>query len=67
MESFFEMKMPLEYRVLAFALAASALTGAIFGTLPAWMATRSDVNSALKQGSRGSTSDRSGATASGTA
>jgi predicted permease len=57
--AFFDLKMPLDFRVLAFAFCVSALTGAIFGTLPAWMASRADVNTALKQGARGSTSDRS--------
>lgn len=57
--AFFDMDMPLDFRVLIFAFAASAVTGAVFGTLPALLASRSDVNSTLKQGARGSTSDRS--------
>jgi len=58
-EAFFNLRMPLDYRVLGFAFGASALSGATFGTLPAWMASRTNVNSALKLGSRGATSDRS--------
>jgi len=57
--AFFDLKMPLDARVLLFAFGASAATGAVFGTLPAWMASRAYVSSALKQGSRGATSDRS--------
>jgi putative ABC transport system permease protein len=56
---FFQVDMPLDVRVLTFAFVVSAVTGAVFGTLPAWLASRSDVNSTLKQGSRGSTADRS--------
>lgn len=38
--------------VVLFALLLSVLTGLIFGLVPAWIATRGDVNEALKQGSR---------------
>ncbi len=55
----FTLDLPMNYRVLGFALGASTLAGVVFGTLPAWFASRSDVNSALKQGGRGATSDRS--------
>jgi putative ABC transport system permease protein len=51
--------LPLDLRVIAFTVAASAATGAIFGILPAWMASRTDANTALKQGGRGKSSDRS--------
>ena len=50
---------PLNLRVLVFALAASTISALVFGLLPAWMASRTDVNDALKQGSRGTTNDRS--------
>lgn len=50
---------PLDYAVLGFALLASLGTGVLFGTVPAWIASRADVNAALKQQSRGSTGDRS--------
>jgi predicted permease len=42
-------------RVLAFAVGASLLTGLLFGLLPAWHASRADVNERLKDGMRGST------------
>ena len=57
--AYFNLDMPLDYRVLAFALAASAATGATFGTLPAWFASHANMNAALKQGGRGGTADRS--------
>lgn len=54
-----DLDMPLDFRVIAFVFAVSALTGVLFGAIPAWQATRSDVNKGLKQSGRGSTSDRS--------
>ena len=45
--------------VLIFALLCSVLTGIVFGTVPAWIASRSDVNNGLKESSRGTTSSRS--------
>ena len=42
-------------RVLIFTLVVSALTGLIFGFAPAVQASRSDVSSALKDGTRGTT------------
>jgi predicted permease len=44
----------LDWRVLAFTLAASFATSILFGIAPAWQATRVDLQDALKQGgSRG--------------
>jgi predicted permease len=50
--------LPINTNVLIFTILASAVTGMAVGTVPAWIATRTDVNAALKQGSRGSTGDR---------
>ena len=56
---FFDMDMPLNFRVIAFTFLVSLLAGAFFGTVPAWMATRVDSAASLKSGGRGATSDRS--------
>lgn len=40
----------LDWRVLAFCLVASLLTGIVFGLAPAWHMLRVDVNGALKEG-----------------
>ena len=53
------LDIPLDRRVLAFTFLVSVLTGVGFGLLPAWLASRANVNDALKQGSRGSTAGRS--------
>ena len=49
----------LDYKVFGFALLVSLLTGVIFGTVPAWLASRADLNLALRENSRGSTAGRS--------
>ena len=54
-----DLTMTMNWSVLVFALAASVLTGLAFGIVPAIIMSRLNVNTALKSGSRGSTSDRS--------
>jgi predicted permease len=49
----------LDYRVFGFALLCSLVTGVLFGTVPAWFASRADVNLALRENARGSTAGRS--------
>ena len=56
---FFNMDMPVNFRVIAFTFGVALVSGAFFGAVPAWMVTRLDCASSLKAGSRGSTSDRS--------
>jgi predicted permease len=57
--SFFGMDMPLDLRVIGFTFVVSAATGAVFGTVPAWIASRTEVATSLKAGARGATSDKS--------
>ena len=51
-------QLPVEIRidrgVMLFTLVISALTGIVFGLVPAWQASRPDVNECLKEGGRGS-------------
>src|SRR5918999_6061987 len=49
----------LDYKVFAFALLCSLVTGVLFGTVPAWLASRADVNLALRDNARGSSAGRS--------
>ncbi len=48
----------LDWRVLVWAVGACLLTALAFGVAPALFVRRLDLNSALKSGSRGTTSDR---------
>ena len=50
---------PFDWRVLTFVFAVSGLTGLIFGILPALRGTGMNVNSALKETSRGVVGSRS--------
>jgi predicted permease len=49
----------LDYKVFGFALLCSLVTGVLFGTIPAWLASRADINLALRENSRGSTAGKS--------
>ena len=53
------LRIPLNLTVLAFAVLCVVVTTIIFGSAPAWFASRGDVNTALKRGTRGSTLGRS--------
>jgi putative ABC transport system permease protein len=52
------LPLPIDGRVLAAALLASTVAAVVFGLLPAWLASRNDVVTTLKQQARGSTSGR---------
>jgi predicted permease len=52
------LSLPMNGRVLLGAFVASLLSGLLFGLLPAWFASRSDVSHVLKQQTRGTTSGR---------
>jgi putative ABC transport system permease protein len=56
--AYFTFDMPLDVRVIGFTFAVSLLTGALFGTVPALIASRADMHSSLKSGGRGATSGR---------
>jgi predicted permease len=49
----------LDWRAVGFTVIISVVTGIVFGFAPAWHASRTDLNSLLKEGSRGGTA-RSG-------
>lgn len=53
------VEVTLDFRVFGFAMLCSVLAGLIFGTVPAWLASRTDVNQALRENARGSTVGRS--------
>lgn len=56
---YFSIDMPLDLRVIAFTFGVSLATGVLFGTFPAWLASRTDINASLKTAGRGATSGRS--------
>jgi predicted permease len=47
------LPIPLDVRVLGFALLCCVTAAVLFGTTPAWLAARKDVNRDLKENSRG--------------
>ena len=49
-----------DFRIFAFTAAVSLLTGILFGLAPAWQATRTEVNTALKDAASSSTRRRKG-------
>jgi predicted permease len=58
-EGYAGFALPMDARVLCFTTLASLATGVVFGIMPGWIASRTDVNLSLKQSGRGSSGDRS--------
>jgi predicted permease len=50
-----DVRVVLEPETLAFALACAAVTGLIFGAVPAWLASRAEVGDVLKQNAKSMT------------
>ena len=55
-----QLKVPMDWGVFAFAAAITFLTGLVFGLAPAWLATRSEVSSSLKESAQTTTRRRKG-------
>jgi putative ABC transport system permease protein len=53
-----EVDVRLSVPVLLFTLAAATLSGVLFGCVPAWQATRLQLNETLKEGGRGAAAGR---------
>ncbi len=53
------IEVTLDAHVLLFALVCSIATALVFGVAPAWLASRTDMNEALKASTRGTTAGRS--------
>src|SRR6267142_2659708 len=49
----------LDLKVSVFAFGVSLVTGVLFGTMPAWFASRADINQAVRENARGTTAGRS--------
>ena len=52
------LDLPVDGKILLVTFVIAALTGLVFGIVPAWLSSRADVVSALKSQSRGSTGGR---------
>ena len=54
----FRFEFGLDWRVFAYVAGVALLAGIIVGVLPAWRASRTDVNEALREGGRGNVTGR---------
>jgi predicted permease len=52
------LNLPVDGRILLITFGVAALTGIVFGIVPAWISSRTDVVTALKSQSRGTTTGR---------
>ncbi len=55
-----DLNVPFDWRVFCFTAGITILTGLLFGIAPAWAATRAEIGTALKQGSKTATHHRKG-------
>ena len=55
-----DLQVPFDWKVFAFTACITLTTGVLFGTAPAWSASRAELSSALKRGSRLATRHRRG-------
>ncbi|WP_263373939.1 ABC transporter permease [Granulicella aggregans] len=53
-----EFNVPFDWRVFGFTAAITLTAGVVFGLAPAWRATRVELNTTLKEGSRSATRSR---------
>jgi predicted permease len=53
-----KLQIPMDWGVFAFAAAVTLLTGFVFGLAPAWLASRSEVSSSLKESAQTATRRR---------
>ena len=56
--AYWNVDMPLNFRVIGFTFIVSAASGGVFGIMPAFLASRSELNARMKQAARGATPDR---------
>jgi putative ABC transport system permease protein len=52
-------RLAIDYRFFAFAFLCSLIAGVVFGAVPAWLASRSDLNELMKAGPRNASASRS--------
>ncbi|HEY8998399.1 MAG TPA: ABC transporter permease [Edaphobacter sp.] len=53
-----DLHVPFDWKIFAFTTAITLVTGVLFAALPAWSATRAEINSALKEGNATTTRHR---------
>jgi predicted permease len=53
-----DLHVPFDWKIFAFTASITLITGVLFAALPAWAATRAEINSALKEGGTSATRHR---------
>jgi predicted permease len=54
------MNVPFDWKVFSFTAGITLATGALFGIVPAWSATRAEIGTAMKDGGKAATRQRKG-------